>query len=150
MHGVTPSRCASLPATPRAPRRPILALLASLAIGFAGCTARPVATPVALGGGVWQLPAANWVRDDGSRLACAGTGWIGAIIEGSPDDPFVVWIERAGSRIRLAWPWGGYRARFTPALEILDPNGVVILREGDAVRGGCLTADPGVWQVDPG
>lgn len=108
---------------------------------------RPAAQPIAVGNGTWRLPAANWTVD-GQKLACAGTGWIGATIHGSPDDPDVVWVERAGEHLRLAWPSGGYTARFVPSLEILDPDRTVIFREGEEVAGGCQTGDRGIWQVD--
>jgi hypothetical protein len=123
-------------------------VVASLLFVSACSVARVPPSPVAIGPGRFALPAANWQRD-GLTLSCAGTGWIGAQIHGSPDDPTVVWVISAGARLRVAWPFGGYVARFTPSLEVLDPSGNVILREGDSVGGGCQTADRGIWQVDP-
>lgn len=118
-----------------------------LLLVFTACSGRLNVTPVAVGDGTWRLPAANWTRDGGTLL-CAGGGWIGATIHGSPNDPAVVWVDRAGSHLRLAWPSAGYTARFTPSLEVLDASGAVVFREGDAVAGGCETGDSGTWQID--
>lgn len=113
------------------------------------CSASRVpASPIAIGPDRFALPAANW-QQDGQTLLCAGGGWPGATIHGSPDDPLVVWVSRGGEKLRLAWPYGGYVARFTPSLEVLGPSGNVVFREGDEVAGGCETADRGIWQVDP-
>lgn len=114
---------------------------------LATCSTRPVpATPVAIGPNTFALPAANWQRD-GHTLLCAGGGFIGATIHGSPDDAAVVWVHRDGTNLRLAWASGGYIARFTPSLEVVDESGNILFREGDSVGGGCETADPGIWSV---
>ena len=116
---------------------------------FAACSlGRVPPSPIAVGPDTFALPAANWQRD-GQTLLCAGTGWPGATIHGSPNDPMVVWVSRGGEKLRLAWPYGGYLARFTPLLEVVDGDGNIAFREGDSVGGGCQTADDGIWQVDP-
>jgi hypothetical protein len=76
---------------------------------------------------------------DGVPAACAGVGYLGEVtIHGSTGDPTLTWIvfEPDGRRENLLWP-AGYRARFAPALEVLDPSGRVVAREGDRVTGGC-------------
>jgi len=78
---------------------------------------------------------------------CAGVG-LDAVVHGSPDDPRIAWLENrlmipagaAGQRMDVEWPTG-FRARFTPNLEILDGWGNVVLREGDAVGGACQTGE---------
>jgi hypothetical protein len=132
-------------ARPTLRRSSVLLLSACLLIG---CTSRAVATPVALGSNRFALPAANWERD-GRTLLCSGVGFIGAKIRGSPDDPVVVWVDRDGTNLKLAWPSNGFVAQFTPLLEVVDPSGQVIFRAGDNVGNGCETADQGVWMVSP-
>lgn len=124
-----------------------LFLLTSMLLLGACSLGRVPPSPVAIGPDTFALPAANWERD-GQTLLCAGGGWIDATIHGSPDDPMVVWVTRDGANLRLAWPSASYVARFTPSLEVLDPGGKVLFREGDSVGGGCETGDPGIWQVD--
>jgi hypothetical protein len=66
-----------------------------------------------------------------------GGGFV--VLRGNADDPSVTWqtaIDGAG-RLEIVWP-PGYQARFTPDLEVLDPYGEVIARDGDQVpAGGC-------------
>jgi hypothetical protein len=77
---------------------------------------------------------------DGVPVACAGVGYdVGTVtIHGSPADAALTWIvfEPEGRRENLLWP-AGYRARFAPGLEVLDPSGRVVAHEGDQVIGGC-------------
>ncbi len=56
----------------------------------------------------------------------------------------LIWIvfESDGRQENPLWPTG-YRARFAPELEVLDPSGRVVAREGDRVTGGC--AMPPGW-----
>ena len=68
------------------------------------------------------------------------------VLTGSPGDPRVVWLLRLGTQYRLAWPVG-YSARFTPKLELMNENDVVVGREGDVALGGCETS-PGVWSIE--
>lgn len=122
-------------------------LLSGLALALlVACSTHVPPSPVAIGPNTFALPAANWQRDGGTLL-CAGRGFIDATIHGSADDAMVVWVNRAGARLRLAWPSTGYVARFKPALEVVDESGNVLFREGDSVGGGCETADNGIWSV---
>ena len=125
------------------------ALVLALAVVLAGCSGfirEPwVGT---LQPGEIAVPVANWRLADGSTLLCAGGGWPDLpTLHGSPDNPRVVWVMRGGSRIDVAWP-NGWRARFTPALELLDNNDNVVAVEGTAVSGGCQTAEPNVYSVE--
>jgi hypothetical protein len=73
---------------------------------------------------------------------CPGVGASGHIT-GDPADPRLAWLaEDSGGRREVIWP-PGYTARFTPKLEILDENGAVAFRDGDRVRGGCVTGPDG-------
>ena len=68
---------------------------------------------------------------------CRGVGLDGATLAGSALDPSVTWVVMAnGTRIDLVWP-PGYRARFTPDLEVLNATNEVVFRQGDPVEGGC-------------
>jgi len=75
-----------------------------------------------------ELPATDVPPD---RLCL----WVGldATLRGDPDDPDVAWLAYPGGRVEVVWP-PGYRARFAPRLEILDPRGRVVLREGQPHR----------------
>lgn len=91
------------------------------------------------------------------RLMCGGVG-LDAVVRGSPNDPHVAWLESQiavpgippGTREDVIWP-EGYRARFSPNLEILDGWGNVVLREGEHVSGSCGgVADNGdLYMVPP-
>ena len=60
-------------------------------------------------------------------------------VTGDPADARVAWlVEDPGGRRDIVWP-PGYTARFTPTLEIVDEKGDVVFRDGDSVRGGCVT-----------
>jgi hypothetical protein len=93
------------------------------------------------------LPTTNWLAGG----VCAGVG-LEAVLRGSPSDPRVAWLENnigGQSRIEVSWP-AGYRARFNPNLEILDENGKVVLRDGDAVGGACgFDPDTGTAYLEP-
>jgi len=83
-----------------------------------------------------ELPATDVPPD---RLCL----WVGldATLRGDPDDPDVAWLAYPGGRVEVVWP-PGYRARFAPRLEILDPRGRVVLREGQRISQACATVDP--------
>jgi hypothetical protein len=91
------------------------------------------------------------------RLMCGGVG-LDAVVRGSPNDPHVAWLESRisipgippGTREDVIWP-EGYRARFSPNLEILDGWGIVVLRDGERVSGSCGgVADNGdLYMVPP-
>lgn len=100
----------------------------------AACAASPEPSPRPPA--VFALPAAP------VQAVCRGVG-LEARLTGSPSDPRIAWLEPGGRR--LVWPFG-FVARFSPTLEILDQDGMLVMREGDAVSGACLkgTAD------DPG
>ena len=69
---------------------------------------------------------------------CRGVG-LEAHITGNPSDPRLVWlVGLQGDRTDVIWP-PGYTARFTPRVEVLDQEGAVVYRDGDAVSGGCVT-----------
>lgn len=128
-----------------------LRLLASLLL-VAACTGAPQATPSrSLGPGERWVPVANWTAGwfGGGQVLCAGVGYVAgtAILHGSASDARLVWMSRVGKRVELGWPVG-YSARFTPQLELLDDQGVVVGREGSALTGGCGTVDPGVFSVE--
>ncbi len=88
---------------------------------------------------------------------CFGVG-LDAVLSGSPTDPRVAWLTPApGSgwdpgttELEIAWP-SGYTARFAPRLEILDASGAIVLREGDAISGGCVIRASGrpLLQIRP-
>jgi hypothetical protein len=75
--------------------------------------------------------------------ACGGFG-LDTVVRGDPTDPRVVWLENRMDapgqvfppRFETVWP-AGYRARFTPTLEVVDGGGDVVLRDGDPVMGSC-------------
>jgi hypothetical protein len=74
---------------------------------------------------------------------CAGYG-LSAVLGGDPADPDIAWLEGylSGERMSVAWPTG-FTARFAPELEVMDPTGRVVLREGDYVNGSCGTTPAG-------
>ena len=115
---------------------------ASVATGSFPPSPRP-----SLSGGLFALPTTNWLPGG----ACAGVG-LDAVLRGSPNDPRVAWLENkqgGQSRMEVTWP-AGYRARFSPNIEILDENGKVVLRDGDAVGGACgFDLDTGMAYLEP-
>lgn len=124
------------------------ALLAILVL--AGCSNGPAPTHAGTlrANEVW-VPIADWRLPGGQELLCAGGGLVGDYpLHGSLLDPRVVWMtDPHGNRVELGWP-PGYRARFTPGLELLDGSGNVVGREGTFAIGHCQTADPNVMSVD--
>jgi hypothetical protein len=56
--------------------------------------------------------------------------------------------NKLGARIDVTWP-SGYRGRFVPAFEVVDPSGAVVAHEGQAVTGGCVTTDTHVLHLEP-
>jgi len=92
--------------------------------------------------GLIALPTTNWLETPDT--ICAGVG-LDAVLHGSPNDPYVAWLENSvgGGRDEVLWP-AGYRARFSPNLEILNESGIVVLREGDAISGSCV---PSPWGI---
>jgi hypothetical protein len=95
--------------------------------------------------GLIALPTTNWLETPDT--ICAGVG-VDAVLHGSPNDPYVAWLENrvVAGRVEVLWP-AGYRARFSPNLEILNESGIVVLREGDAISGTCVTGLPFPWGI---
>ena len=83
-------------------------------------------------------PTVNLPIDPLGRTFCGRGVGLDATLHGSASDPHVAWAvnARGGGRFELVWP-PGYRARFTPALVILDGAGAVVGHEGDHITGGC-------------
>ena len=104
----------------------------------------PIPSPA---GGLYPLPTLNWLPGG----TCAGVG-LDAVLRGSPEDARVAWLENhlgGAARMDVTWP-AGYHARFTPKIEILDENGKVVLRDGDAVTGACgNNPDTGLVYLEP-
>ena len=115
--------------------------------GGAGWGWDPSKAGTALGNGEVSLRTTNWLAGG----ACAGVG-LDSALRGSATDSSVAWLENnLGSTPRMAVTWpAGYRARFAPALEILDEHGKVVLREGDRIEGACFfDADTGAVYLEP-
>lgn len=106
------------------------------------------ATAVAYGFPLRTLPPVT--VPSGAVVTCAGIGLVDAALHGDPNDPKLAWLINAvgPSRIDLVWP-SGYSARFDPQLEIVDPNGVVVMREGDQIEGACVTSQPNLLLLLP-
>lgn len=84
----------------------------------------------------------------GAIEACGGVA-ISAVLHGDAADQHVAWlVSDLGTRIDVAWP-PGYRARFSPSLEVLDGSDVLVIKAGDPVSGGCVTVNPGVLLLEP-
>ena len=97
-----------------------------VALVAAACASSPAPSPRPPA--FFALPAAP------VQAACRGIG-LEARLTGNPSDPRIAWLEPGGRR--LVWPFG-FVARFSPTLEILDQDGRLVMREGDAVSGACL------------
>ena len=111
---------------------------------FTGATS---SQPASLAPGEVALPLPSpFAIPSGTKVACAGVG-IDATLHGSASDPHLAWLENnLGTRIEVVWQ-PGYRARFTPKLEVLDESDEVVLREGDHIPSGCVTDDPGTLRL---
>ena len=123
-----------------------------------GCTspAPPTATPVP--SGFIDLPTLSGIAPDtgGALLACGGVGFSDSILHGSQTAADKVWLEAVETFVSprvvaVRWP-AGFRARFVPTLELLDPSGVVVAREGDLLT--TIGGNPGpdgrfaIWAFD--
>ena len=114
---------------------PVVALLSLVT---AGCysSALPTATPIPSGFidlAVELSP--SFPPHDGSVIACGMSGFDDSVLHGSPSAADPVWLEavaRPGVKIAVRWP-AGFRARFAPKLELLDPGGTVVARDGDVL-----------------
>ena len=67
---------------------------------------------------------------------CLGLGAEGAVLHGDPTREGLTWLDINGEERAILWP-AGYRARFSPALEVVDNTGRVVLREGSSISGVC-------------
>ena len=87
----------------------------------------------------------------GGTLLCAGVGFVDSVLRGSQSAADPVWLEPLASpsaRAAVRRP-AGFRARFVPALELLDPTGAVIAREGDTLTGlGGVPGSDGRLNID--
>jgi hypothetical protein len=63
------------------------------------------------------------------------------VLRGDPEADRVAWLDLRNDRWEVVWP-SGYRARFAPQLQILDPGRRVVIEEGGAVTSACAVADP--------
>jgi hypothetical protein len=74
---------------------------------------------------------------------CAGVGLDAVVIDGSPDDPRLVWLSsdtsQSGGR-GLLWP-PGFTVRFTDGVEVLDETAAVVHRGGESEDGACVVGD---------
>ncbi len=99
--------------------------------------------------GVRTLPSGDLALPTINEIvngACAGVG-VEAVLRGSKTDPRIAWLEDSTGqattqRRDVIWP-AGYRARFSPGLEILDENGKVVLRDGSRITGLCTGGPTG-------
>jgi hypothetical protein len=131
-----PRRSGSVGWWPRLPAKAIIGMAVVLALGLSW-------TGFPAGPGEYALPAVYTVPPVWLGTMCAGVG-VEATLHGDPSDPRIAWLENrlgvpegtTGRRMDVVWP-AGFRARFTPKLEVLDDLGQVVLREGDLVGGAC-------------
>jgi hypothetical protein len=109
----------------------------------------PSSSAMPLASGEIALPTEPSVSlPPGVVEACGGVG-LSAVLHGDTADPHVAWlVSDLGTRIDVIWP-PGYRARFSPNLEVLDGSGIIVIRTGDPVTGGCVTADPSILLLEP-
>ena len=114
-----------------------------LAVAFAslttaGCASPPAPTPTPVPAGFINLAvelSASFPPHDGSVIACGMSGYDDSVLRGSPSAVDPVWLEavaRPGVKIAIRWP-AGFRARFAPKLELIDPGGTVVARDGDVL-----------------
>ena len=104
----------------------------------AGCASPPAPTPTPVPSGFINLAvelSASFPPHDGSVIACGMSGYDDAVLHGSLSSADPVWLEavaRPGLKIAVRWP-AGFRARFAPKLELIDPGGTVVARDGDVL-----------------
>ena len=129
------------------------AVLAALALAACGTStgSSPTVTPstsvASFSPGELPLPTPPFVNNPPD--ICAGVG-ISALLRGDAHDPVLTWVEDTMTHTRrdVVWPVG-YRARFTPRLEVLDASGTVVLREGDLITGTCGSTADGRFYLAP-
>jgi hypothetical protein len=109
-----------------------------VALALAACAASPPIPSLQLAAGEHALPEIQMGANGLPLEACAGVAFDKrVVIHGAAEDPALAWIVFPdGTRVNLVWPLG-FRARFVPKLEVLDPSGRVVARDGDLATGGC-------------
>jgi hypothetical protein len=103
---------------------------------FSGCgkvPPSPAASTTTLAALVFALPT---VGEAGG--ACGGVGIVDATLTGNPSNPRVAWLTSPTGRHDVVFP-PGFKARFTPKMEVLNASGAVVARDGTTVSGGCVT-----------
>ena len=85
----------------------------------------------------------------GVEVLCATGLHAPFTLEGDATASPAVWgVDIAGHRFGIVWP-PGFKARFSPGLEILDPSGAVVARAGTVSDAGGAGDDPfGVCSID--
>ncbi|HEY5434536.1 MAG TPA: hypothetical protein VIK13_04835, partial [Candidatus Limnocylindrales bacterium] len=97
-------------------------------------TLSETATPTILAGTI-ALPALTAAQAIAAANCLRDTGYW--VLRGSATGPWLTWAEGiAGPEMQLVW-LAGYRAGFTPLLEVLAPDGTVIAREGAPITTAC-------------
>lgn len=113
-----------------------------VAFGCAGLTPPPAPF------GDVDLPTLSGIPPDAPPAVvatCGGMALEDAVVHGQAEAVDPVWFERVkqppvATQVRRP---AGFTARFTPRLEIVDADGVIVAREGDTVTkiGGQMGAD---------
>lgn len=114
-------------------------LVALISLVTIGCASSMAPTPTPVPSGFIDLPvqlSPTFPPASGGALsACGLVGFNDSGLHGSPTAADPVWVEAVaspGAKVAVRWP-AGFRARFSPKLELLDPAGVVVAREGDVL-----------------
>ena len=95
--------------------------------------AAPAATAILAG--TVALPTLTAAEAAAAANCLRGTGYW--VLRGSATGRWLTWAEGIeGPEMQLVWPTG-YRARFTPLLEVLAPDGTVVAREGAPITTAC-------------
>jgi hypothetical protein len=112
----------------------------------------PSIAPTAVPSGYVAITTLPDVTPSADNAACMGVGFGDAFLRGDRTAAEPVWIELASglggnARRSVTWP-AGFRARFTPRLELLDASGRIVAREGDLLtRLGGYPNDDLHWVV---
>ncbi len=118
-----------------------LVLLLSTVLVFGACAApAPNASRSLDATGEFALPTeAPFAVPPGAGVGYRGVG-ISARLHGGTADPHIAWLVTSdGIRIEALWP-AGYRARFSPNLEVLDPSGAIVSAKEGSSAGAALRA----------
>jgi hypothetical protein len=109
-----------------------LVVVAAVAAGCAAAAPTPTTRPSGAPEVLAPPTLAGW------NGLCTGVGLFSTTLTGHPADPRVAWLRSPAGRHDAVFP-PGFTARFSPRLEVLDPTGKVVGREGDDIDGGCVT-----------